>query len=109
VLRIRLEQLGHIVSEAGDGITGVAVARRERPDIAFVDVDLPGVDGYEVAHQLRSNQDTQDTYLVTLTGRGGERDRRRAQEAGFDEHVTKPMSADRLSKILTARGVKDAA
>lgn len=91
---------GHQVETAADGESGVDLALERRPDVAFIDIGLPSVDGYEVARRLRSHGDLK-TRLVAMTGFGQESDRRRALAAGFDLHLVKPASIDALRKALT--------
>src|SRR5882724_1886506 len=99
MLKTLLEHEGHEVFEAVDGTEGVRAASRHRPDVALVDVGLPILDGYEVARFIR-RQDHQPQRLVALTGYGQPDDRRRALDAGFDEHLVKPVDADQLSELL---------
>lgn len=94
---------GHDVKEAHDGNAGLALAEHARCDIAFVDIGLPGVDGYEVARRLRSNAATRNMRLIALTGYGQSSDQARARAAGFDLHLTKPVSvADVETAVATA-------
>lgn len=93
VLRMLLELEGYEVHVAGDGAAGLAAIVTERPDIALVDVGLPGLDGYEVARLAR--RDAPDTRLIALTGYGQPDDR-----AGFDTHVLKPVDPTRLLRLL---------
>ncbi len=72
---------------------------RLRPDVALVDVGLPGLDGYEVARRIRGGGDG-DVYLVALTGYGLPEHRQRSQEAGFDSHLVKPVAPEILSRVL---------
>jgi CheY-like chemotaxis protein len=101
MLRLCLEAAGHRVREAEDGAAGIAEARATPPDIAIVDIGLPGLDGYEVARQLRATLDEQ-MKLVALTGYGQPEDRRRALAAGFDAHITKPVDPADLLVMLEA-------
>jgi CheY-like chemotaxis protein len=72
------------------------------PEVAFVDIGLPGLNGYEVAERIRKNpRIRRDLRLVALTGWGADEDRRRAKEAGFDEHLVKPASLDQVRATLT--------
>ena len=87
---------GHEVSEAADGKTAVRLAGELRPDVAIVDIGLPEIDGYEVARQLKANADTARIRLVALTGYGQQEDKQKAVEAGFDEHLTKPVDPEAL-------------
>ncbi len=95
-----LRLAGHAVTEATDGPGGLEAALRERPDIALVDVGLPGFDGYELARRLRAAD--AGVYLVALTGYGQPDDRRQARESGFDAHLVKPVSPDALLATIHA-------
>jgi CheY-like chemotaxis protein len=99
MLRILLEVDGHRVEVAEDGRRGVKMARSSRPEVALVDIGLPGLDGYEVARQMRALLGRQ-VRLIALTGYGQPEDRRRAAEAGFDAHLIKPVSAEQIEEIL---------
>ncbi len=99
-LRALLELLGHEVHEAGDGEAGVEAALTLAPDIVFVDIGLPRLDGYGVARKLRTANAT--LRLVALTGYGRDEDLKRAQDAGFDEHLLKPASIERLRAAIDA-------
>jgi len=101
-LRAILELAGHAVYEAADGPDGIEQALATKPDIAFIDVGLPNLDGYEVARQIRSTPAGREMFLIALTGYGQPNDRRQAQEAGFDAHLVKPVDFDRLSQIIAA-------
>ena len=100
VLRMLLEQSGYLVTCAEDGPSGVAAALRYRPGAALVDVGLPGYDGYEVARRIRAAPGGASVLLVALTGYGQPADRRRAEEAGFDQHLVKPVSPARIVALL---------
>jgi signal transduction histidine kinase len=100
MLRISLTRDGHTVHEASDGPSGLEAAVALQPDVAFVDVGLPGLDGYELARRLRTDDRANDIYLVALTGYGQPEDRRRAEAAGFDEHLVKPIDPQRLAPVL---------
>jgi CheY-like chemotaxis protein len=93
---------GHEVRAAADGPSGIALAGERPVDVAFVDIGLPGIDGFEVARRLRS-QLGEDVVLVALTGFGREEDRELARAAGFDLHVTKPIDVERIDGIIRAR------
>jgi len=99
MMRHFLEGAGHRVSEASDGSTAVAEALRLRPDVAVIDVGLPGLDGFEVAKRIRAAQ-LASIRLIALSGHGLPQDRSRASEAGFDEHLVKPITPDRLMGAL---------
>ncbi len=99
-LRTLLETLGHEVHEAADGEAGVAAALERRPDLVFVDIGLPRLDGYEVARRLRAAKLA--ARLVALTGYGRDDDVQRAREAGFDEHLLKPATLEQLRAAIEA-------
>jgi signal transduction histidine kinase/CheY-like chemotaxis protein len=96
-----LAALGHEVASGADGVKGVAAIVAQRPEIALVDIGLPGIDGYEVARRVRAALGS-SIYLVALTGYGQVEDRHRAAEAGFDLHLTKPVNFDALTALLAA-------
>ena len=98
-LRFVLELEGHRVDVAADGPSGMAAADRARPEVAFVDIGLPGLDGYEVARRLRATHG--DTLrLFAISGYGQPEDVRRALDAGFDGHLTKPVEMQEVLRIL---------
>jgi signal transduction histidine kinase len=99
-----LEFAGHRVRTAADGVAGVEAALAALPEVAFVDIGLPKLDGYEVARRIRAAADGgRRPWLVALTGYGLEEDRQRALAAGFDAHLVKPVSEDELEKLLATR------
>ncbi|WP_426109932.1 hybrid sensor histidine kinase/response regulator [Massilia sp. PWRC2] len=100
MMAMMLESHGYLVHTAVDGADGVERARSELPDIALVDIGLPGIDGYEVARRLRANPATAAIVLVALTGYGLESDRQRALAAGFDGHLVKPVELVLLMAVL---------
>jgi signal transduction histidine kinase len=91
---------GHHVEVAGDGESGSELALRSQPDVAFVDIGLPRIDGYTVAEQLRTQLSREQLRLVAMTGFGQESDKRRALDAGFDLHIVKPASIEALKRAL---------
>lgn len=97
-----LVQWGHAVSEAATGEQGIALIVGETPDIAFVDIGLPDIEGYEVARRVRTALGPGQPRLVALSGFGQQRDRDRASLAGFDEHLVKPAAPDALRHLLDA-------
>jgi signal transduction histidine kinase len=101
MLTILLRLAGHDVFEASDGESGVETILRLRPDVAFIDVGLPGADGYAVARRIRAGADWRPK-LVAVTGYALDEDRRRAEEAGFDVHVAKPVDPDVIRTLLNA-------
>ncbi|MBY0228525.1 MAG: response regulator, partial [Gemmataceae bacterium] len=102
-LRMLLEAAGHAVAVAHTGPDGVRAAQEHRPEVVVCDIGLPGMDGYRVAQTLRGNPATAAARLIALTGYGQEEDRRRAREAGFDVHLTKPADFDDLEAALAGR------
>jgi signal transduction histidine kinase len=103
-----LATYGYPVEQAADGIEGVQKAAARLPDVALVDIGLPGIDGYEVARRLRQNSDTQGIRLIALTGYGLEEDQRRVLEAGFDLHLVKPVDIPALLEALGERAAETA-
>lgn len=98
-MRLLLEAFGHQVAVAHTGQAGVALAREFQPEVVLCDIGLPrGMDGYAVARALR--EDASRAYLIALTGYGQEEDQRRAREAGFDLHLTKPVDPRALEPLL---------
>ena len=97
-----LEDFGHEVAVAVDGITGAALILELRPDVSLVDVGLPGIDGYELARRVRAVPGGDALYLVALSGYGGEEVKARSRAAGFDLHLTKPVEIDALASIVSA-------
>jgi signal transduction histidine kinase len=95
-----LTMLGHEVEAAGDGEAGLALILRTRPDVALVDMGLPGLDGCEVAARVRAEIGRDGVRLVAMTGFGLDADRRRAREAGFDDYLVKPADVETLLRAL---------
>ncbi len=103
MLTTLLELRGHEVHEAATGHEALDVAARVRPQLALVDVGLPGIDGYEVARQLRASS-RHPIMLVAVTGYSQAEDRRRALDSGFDAHLVKPVQPERLDQLLSRAG-----
>jgi len=104
-LRTLLEHDGHVVYEAEDGVAGIEAAMRLKPEVVLIDIGLPRADGYQVAQTLRARQDAlgPNLRLVAVTGYGQLEDRRRARNAGFDEHLVKPVDPAALQRALEGR------
>jgi CheY-like chemotaxis protein len=98
-----LRTWGHDVTTAGDGPNGLALLRETRPDVALLDIGLPGLDGYALARAVRATPELAHVLLIALTGFGYDQDRRKAMDAGFDVHFTKPVDLDRLRALLRTR------
>jgi signal transduction histidine kinase len=94
-----LESSGCELHVAGDGVAGLAAILAEKPQLALVDIGLPGLDGYDVARKVRASL-RNTVRLVAMTGYGQPEDRQKAHDAGFDEHVTKPLSLPVLEDVL---------
>ena len=99
-MRELLEIWGHQVELAENGPQGVEKAFSSRPDVALVDIGLPGIDGNEVARRIRATLDPQQICLIAMTGYGQPEDRRRALQAGFDNYLIKPIDPARLASLL---------
>jgi CheY-like chemotaxis protein len=101
-LALLLSLDGHDVRMAHDGRSALAAAEEYRPDVVLLDIGLPdGLDGYEVARRLRSELGLASTLLLALTGFGQAEDRRRSRDAGFDDHLVKPVDPARLKDLLS--------
>lgn len=92
----------HQVHLAHDGPTALRAAADFRPHIAFLDIGLPGMDGYELASRLRQQAETKDTMLVAVTGYGHREDRQRALSSGFDHHLVKPAKLEVLDRLFVS-------
>ena len=99
-LQMLLELAGHVVETSEDGSSGLAKLDQFRPEVALIDLGLPGIDGYTLARRARENPETRAIRLVAVTGYGQAEDRQRALAAGFDFHVTKPVDAAMLEELL---------
>jgi signal transduction histidine kinase/ActR/RegA family two-component response regulator len=106
MLRLMLECMGHAVRVAADGVEAVRMALEFQPQIALLDIGMPRMDGYEAARRIRKAMGEQ-VILVAVTGWGQDEDKRRAREAGFDHHLTKPAepkAVERLIATVASRG-----
>ena len=100
MLDMAVSSLGHVTRLAHDGATAVALARQFAPDAIFLDIGLPVMNGYAVARTVRDLPELSHVYIAAVTGWGQEEDRRKAREAGFDSHFTKPLSPAALEDVL---------
>jgi two-component system CheB/CheR fusion protein len=91
---------GHDVRVAGDGPKALASAEEDPPEVVFLDLGMPGMDGYEVARRMREGPTLRQAILVALTGWGQDEDRRRTRAAGFDHHLVKPADPEALEGLL---------
>ena len=99
-LALLLRMMGHDARTAYDGLEAVQAAATFRPEVILLDIGLPKMNGYEAARQIRREPSGKNMALIALTGWGQEEDKRRALEAGFDHHLTKPVDAIALEKLL---------
>jgi CheY-like chemotaxis protein len=99
-LALLLRMEGHDVRVAHDGPAALAAVEAEPPDLVFLDIGMPVMNGYDVARRLRQRPGLDKLVLVAMTGWGQEEDRRRSQEAGFDHHLVKPVEPDALHQLL---------
>lgn len=102
-LRYLLEMAGYDAESAHDGNEGMAKALLFRPDAILLDLGLPAVDGFSVARQLRESNHLREVYIIAVTGYASAEDRRKAAEAGIDDHVAKPAAFPEIEALLRAR------
>ena len=98
------QQIGHEVTRAHDGRTGLDAAMRHQPDVIVCDIGLPGLDGYEVARRLREVPHLRSSLLIAVSGYGESADRDKARAAGFSHHVTKPADPVALADLIANNG-----
>lgn len=99
-LTMLLRFSGHTVHVAHDGPTALEKAKLQTPDVVFLDVGMPRMDGLEVARRMRQMTETKDAVLVAVTGWGSDEDRRRTHEAGFNCHMVKPVTYEAINQVL---------
>ena len=100
MLRLMLELAGHVVYDAADGVRGLELLEVEHPDVAIVDIGLPGLDGYQVARRIREHPNGRAMLLLALTGYGLPSAYQQSDKAGFDRHLIKPVDPDELARLL---------
>jgi CheY-like chemotaxis protein len=101
-----LVAIGHAVHGAADGYEALDVLADFHPDVAILDIGLPGMDGYELAARIRQRSQ-HDIQLIALSGYGLPNDIARSERAGFDAHLVKPVDIDRLVEVIGARRAPD--
>jgi CheY-like chemotaxis protein len=94
---------GHDVETAFDGPEAITKAQAYRPDVMLLDIGMPGMNGYDVCRSIRQTPWGKDLRIVALTGWGQDQDRRNTREAGFDDHIVKPVDPGALDQLLAAR------
>jgi signal transduction histidine kinase len=102
-LAMLLSLEGHTVDVAYDGVTALSEAARFHPDIVLLDIGMPGMDGYQVARELRAGEAARPMRLIAVTGYGQPDDRARARATGFDDHLTKPVDPELLRQVLATK------
>jgi CheY-like chemotaxis protein len=102
-LATMLSYLGATVTATYSGASAMIVAEEFKPNVALVDIGMPGIDGYEVARRLRDNA-SPEMSLIALSGWGSDEDKRRSLEAGFDYHLIKPPDVDALQALMASLG-----
>jgi two-component system, sensor histidine kinase len=100
ILEKLLDRFGHTVCVVEDGPAAVQQAKEFAPQAVFCDIEMPGMDGYQVAQAMRADPQLASLYLVAVSGHTEEEDRRRAAQAGFDYYVTKPIDIEQFRQIL---------
>jgi CheY-like chemotaxis protein len=103
-LLLRLE--GHDVRVAHDGPAALEAVEADPPDLVFLDIGMPVMNGYDVARRLRQRPGLESLVLVAMTGWGQAEDRRRSQEVGFDHHLIKPVEPEALHRLLAGTRVR---
>ncbi len=101
-----LESTGHQVATARDGPDALALLDRYRPSVLVIDIGMPVMSGYELAARVRAHAGGERPYLVALTGYGQATDREKSRDAGFDEHLVKPVDLAELLRVLARAGVR---
>jgi CheY-like chemotaxis protein len=99
-LQMLLDGLGHDVRIASDGVAALEAAAEFRPEVVFLDIGMPRMNGYEAAEKIRARPWGADMRLIAVTGWGQAVDRQRSRDAGFDEHLVKPVDPVRLERIF---------
>jgi two-component system cell cycle response regulator DivK len=100
VLRDLLTGSGYAVLEAADGRAGVAMAKAERPDLVLMDIQLPGLDGYEATRQIKAEPGLKATPVIAVSSFAMKGDEEKARASGCDSYVTKPYSPMQLLRLI---------
>ncbi len=99
-MSLLMNHIGHKAATSHNGTEGIARVKELRPDVVFCDIGLPGMSGYEVAQLIRKDPEHKNMFLIALSGYAQAEDIARAKEAGFDLHLSKPLSVDTLRQVL---------
>jgi CheY-like chemotaxis protein len=102
LVRFLLERSGYTVIEAYNGLQGLELARKERPDLILMDLSLPELDGWAAAERLKQDEQTASIPLLALTAHTLPGDRKRALESGFDGYISKPINVPAFAEEITA-------
>lgn len=100
MLAILLRDMGHEVEFAINGYAAIAIARRFRPEVVFLDLLLPDVDGCQVARELRQQEGARDARILAITGSGSDELQRCAREAGCNDYLLKPLDAKLIDALV---------
>jgi CheY-like chemotaxis protein len=103
-LGMLVEMLGHQVRTAHDGVEAVEAAGEFHPDLVLLDIGMPRMDGYEACRRMRAQPWGANMRVVAVTGWGQEEDRRKSRQAGFDQHLVKPVAPKAIASILDGTG-----
>ncbi|SAL44021.1 PAS/PAC sensor hybrid histidine kinase [Caballeronia sordidicola] len=95
-----LETLGHDVRVKHDGPSALAMVDEFAPEVVILDIGLPGMNGFDIARELRTRAQTKSALLIALTGYGADSDRQKAHDAGFDHHLVKPVSFTAIETVI---------
>lgn len=99
-LALLLDLYGYPVRTAADGYSALAAARSFRPGVVLLDIGLPGLDGYAVVQHLRLDPEMKSTQVIAISGYGGEEDKERSRQSGFNLHLVKPVDPELLQGLL---------
>lgn len=95
-----IELMGHEAEAATSGLEGIVKAKARHSDVIFCDIGLPGMNGYEIARSIRSDNDLNGVYMIALSGYSGLKDIELAIESGFNKHVAKPVDINTIERII---------
>jgi len=107
MISLILRKQGHEVVTADNGADGLGWGKLLRPEVVILDLNMPGMDGFETCRRMRREEWGADVRLVALTGLAGEEDRERSKEAGFDLHIVKPIDGETLARVINDPGPEE--